>query len=164
MKLIIKKDKLKESPENFLKKVGFTFIHDRITGKDSFVRRLGSEHYPRLHLYIMQDDDKVVFDLHFDQKKVSYEGANMHNAEYDGEIVETEINRLKDYLPESYVFLKSNFKKEMKKENFEDKPKINKKISLSDFAKAEDIVGSGTYERGVSIDEKKVVWWKRLFS
>jgi len=36
-----------------------------------------------------------MFNLHLDQKQPSYAGAHAHNAEYEGEIVEREIERLK---------------------------------------------------------------------
>jgi hypothetical protein len=42
--------------------------------------------------------DKVVFNLHFDQKQASYEGSHMHSAEYDGEIVGGEVARLRQII------------------------------------------------------------------
>jgi hypothetical protein len=46
-------------------------------------------------------DDRIVFNLHLDQKQVSYKGAaHMHNAEYDSEAVADEIERLKGFLVE----------------------------------------------------------------
>lgn len=95
MKLIINKDKLNTTPEQFLRRAGYGFIRDRRSDKDSFVRRLGSFHYPRLHMYHKEKDDQIIFNLHLDQKQASYAGAHAHNAEYDGELVEAEINRLK---------------------------------------------------------------------
>lgn len=82
----------------FIRRAGYALIFDRRRGVESFVRRLGSGHYPRLHLYIDEAGSDLIFSLHLDQKKASYEGYHMHNAEYDNEIVEDEINRLKSLL------------------------------------------------------------------
>lgn len=86
------------SGEQFLRQAGYGFIHDHRSGHDSYVRRLGSGHYPRLHMYVQNEGDNIIFNLHFDQKQASYEGSHMHNAEYDGEIVAGEIDRLKSLL------------------------------------------------------------------
>ncbi|MDD5294903.1 MAG: hypothetical protein PHP21_03215, partial [Patescibacteria group bacterium] len=71
---------------------------DRRSGQDSFVRRLGGNFYPRLHMYFNEDGEKIIFNLHLDQKQASYQGAHMHNAEYGGELVGAEIARLKSLL------------------------------------------------------------------
>jgi len=95
MKLTVSLDRLGNSPENFLHQAGYAMIFDTRRQVRSYVRRLGSGHYPRLHLYFDLLGDKVVFNLHFDQKQVSYEGSHMHSAEYDGEIVGAEVARLR---------------------------------------------------------------------
>lgn len=80
----------------FLRRQGYALISDR--GKESFVRRLGEGFYPRIHLYVDEYDTYFVFNLHLDQKKASYQGFSMHNAEYDNEIIAQEIERLKSSL------------------------------------------------------------------
>lgn len=95
MKLVINKNEITDNPEQFLRGAGYGFIRDRQTGGESYVRRLGSHHYPRLHMYVDEVDGKVSFNLHLDQKQTSYAGAHRHNAEYDGEVVEGEIERLR---------------------------------------------------------------------
>jgi len=95
MKLIVEKDKLNITPELFMRQAGYTYLRDRHTGKDSFARRAGSNFYPRFHVYINEGDEKIVFNLHLDQKKPSYQGARAHSAEYEGEAVEREMERLK---------------------------------------------------------------------
>lgn len=99
MKLIINKNQLSMSAEQFLRRAGFAYIRDHKTGNESFVRRLGNGFYPRLHMYLEQQENKIVLNLHLDQKQASYAGAHMHNAEYDGPVVEGEIERLKSFLP-----------------------------------------------------------------
>lgn len=85
-------------PEQFLRQAGYGYIRDHQTGMDSFVRRLGKGFYPRLHMYAVEKDNKIILDLHLDQKQASYAGAHKHNAEYEGEVVETEIERLKQLI------------------------------------------------------------------
>jgi len=98
MKLTINKNQLNMQPEQWLRQAGYAYYRDRRTGKDSFSRRLGSGFFPKLHMYVIEQDGKIVFDLHLDQKQASYAGAHMHNAEHDGEVVVAEIARLKDLL------------------------------------------------------------------
>ena len=95
MKITVDKNKFNINAEQFLRRNGYAFIVDRRRGKESFVRRMGSGYYPRFHVYIKRDDNRIIFDLHLDQKQASYAGAHMHNAEYDGETVGQEISRLK---------------------------------------------------------------------
>ncbi len=98
MKLTVRREQLNETPENFLHHAGWGMIHDRRRGVDSFVKRLGSGFYPRLHLYVDERDGLVIFNMHLDQKEASYAGSHMHNAEYDSELVAAEIGRIKGSL------------------------------------------------------------------
>lgn len=82
----------------FARRAGYALISDRFSGQESFVRRLSSGYYPRLHLYIENKGEDLVFSLHLDQKKASYEGFSRHSAEYDNDIVNEEIERLKELL------------------------------------------------------------------
>jgi hypothetical protein len=100
MKLSVNKKRLNLNPEAFLRRAGYAFIHDSVTGKDSFVRRFTRDFYPRLHMYFEDLPDRIVFNLHLDQKKASYAGSHMHSAEYEGAAVEGEIERLKGFLIE----------------------------------------------------------------
>ena len=84
------------SPGLFLREAGYSHITDRQSGQDSFVRRLTRDFYPRFHLYLQEEGEMLVLNLHLDQKRPIYRGApHAHNAEYDGEVVEREIERLK---------------------------------------------------------------------
>lgn len=98
MKLIVKKSQLSEAPEQFLRRAGYAYIEDRRRGTSSFVRRLGAGFYPRLHMYTAREGDSVSFNLHLDQKQASYKGSHMHNAEYGGEVVSAEMERIKGLL------------------------------------------------------------------
>ena len=97
MKLRINKTDLSVSTALFLRQAGYHNIVDRRSGQESFVRRLRSDFYPRFHLYADEEGEVLVLNLHLDQKRPIYVGApHAHNAEYDGEVVESEIARLKE--------------------------------------------------------------------
>ncbi len=102
MKIIIKKENLPDNPENILRRAGYHHFIDPNTKESSFSRRLGSGHYPRFHIYLKEQDGKTIIDLHLDQKQASYKGSHMHNAEYEGEVVEREIMRLKKLISDLF--------------------------------------------------------------
>jgi len=94
MKFIL--SSLKESPVSFLRRAGYAPHRDRHAVQPSFVRRLGVGEYPRFHLYAEQGaGGAVVFNLHLDQKRPSYEGSHAHAGEYEGPLIETETARLR---------------------------------------------------------------------
>lgn len=95
MKLIINKNQISLNPEQFLRSAGYAYFQNRHNGDDSFVRRLGANFYPRLHVYYKYEGDNIIFNIHLDQKQASYAGSHMHSGEYDGEVVEAEIERLR---------------------------------------------------------------------
>lgn len=97
MKLNLPKNVLSEPPETSLRQAGYAYIYDRKMGKESFVRRLGGGFYPRFHMYLEQNGEYVILNLHLDQKQASYKGAHMHNAEYDGDTVAQELARIRPY-------------------------------------------------------------------
>ena len=109
MKLIVDKKQLGDNPEMWLRRAGYAFIPEREDGERSFARRLSRDFYPRFHIYFKEGRDAsgrdlVAFNLHLDQKRPGYAGQSRHNSEYDGEVVEREIERLKSFiLPEIFV-------------------------------------------------------------
>lgn len=98
MNFLINKSKLKINPSQFLRQAGYGFIIDHKTGSETYVRHFNSGRYPRFHMYLKEDEDKIEFSLHLDQKKAMYAGQHAHSAEYDGPIVQGEIERLKEML------------------------------------------------------------------
>lgn len=64
----------------------------------SFARTLGKNHYPHFHIYVRREKDKLIFNLHLDQKKSSYEGQRAHSGEYGGELVGREAGRIQKIL------------------------------------------------------------------
>jgi len=139
MKLIIAKNQLNVQAEQFLRKAGYGYIRDRKTGHNSYVRRLGSGFYPRLHMYFDDLGDKISFNLHLDQKQASYAGAHMHNAEYGGEVVTKEIERLKQLI--------------MKNEKLIIKEDFNDNIAGK--------IGHGELSDEIERPKKKS-WWRRF--
>jgi hypothetical protein len=102
MKIIIKKINLPVNPGQLMRMAGYGFIIDRQRDKESYVRRLTRDHYPRFHVYIKEEKERIIFDMHLDQKQASYKGAAMHNAEYEGGTIENEILRIKEIILRLY--------------------------------------------------------------
>ena len=84
-----------------------TYLQDR--DQVSVVRKLGMGDYPRFHLYIKpsfakasdgqgKNGQEFNFNLHLDQKKPSYKGSHAHSGEYEGELIEREVERIKSLL------------------------------------------------------------------
>jgi hypothetical protein len=85
----------KQEPKLFLQRAGYHELNDINSGQNSFVRRLHGDYYPRFHIYQETDSNGRKFiNLHLDQKKPSYSGAHADNAEYDGEVIQKETERL----------------------------------------------------------------------
>lgn len=63
-----------------------------------FIKRVGVAEYPHFHLYLQEEGENVILNLHLDQKKPSYEGASRHSGEYEGELVEKEMERIKNII------------------------------------------------------------------
>ena len=104
MKLILDENLLDQAPEMLVRQAGYAYLIDRNSGQESYVRRLGRGYYPRFHLYLEQQNGQAVLNLHLDQKQASYAGAHAHNAEYDGELVEQEMARIKSFTKNIFKF------------------------------------------------------------
>ncbi|MBZ9577598.1 hypothetical protein KJA13_00985 [Patescibacteria group bacterium] len=82
-----------ENTINLMRKIGYLFQKE-----NQFVRPLGRSGYPRFHLYIEENNDELILNLHLDQKKPVYKGSPAHAGEYEGKVVETEAQRIKQIL------------------------------------------------------------------
>ena len=98
MQLYLNKSKLTVNTEQLLCRAGYVCIYDNKTGQDSMARRLGRGFYPRFHVYLKDQGEQIVLNLHLDQKQPIYQGTTAHNADYDGEAVEKEIERIKNLI------------------------------------------------------------------
>ena len=167
MKLIINRADISEHPEHFLRRVGYAFIRDNRTGKESFVRRLGSHFYPRLHMYVEERGDNITFDLHLDQKQASYQGARMHNAEHHGEVVENEIRRLKSFVTQNANLAAHNSQPATQNPiTHNSQPATSNPPNPPPEANKElinQIGGSRDYSN-IKSEQRKKSWWKKLFS
>jgi len=80
-----------------MRRAGYYF--DRKQGEELvFVRILGSARssYPRFHIYIKVSRETAEANLHLDQKKPVYGTTTPHSAEYQGELIEREVQRIKE--------------------------------------------------------------------
>ena len=97
MKIKIEKNKISD-PEKFIRRAGYGRLAPR-GGEVSYYQPLQSGMlYPRLHIYIEDLGDVWSFNLHLDQRQPSYKGVAAHSGEYEGEVVEKEVERLKKLL------------------------------------------------------------------
>jgi len=97
MEFILNKNTLKDNVYNLIRKAGYRFQEkDEKNSEWIFVRPLYKNGYPRFHLYIKNTAKNLIFDLHLDQKKPIYSGVPAHSGEYEGEVVETEAERIKE--------------------------------------------------------------------
>ncbi len=99
MKLIFSNNDFKNITSwQFLRQAGYQILENRRDEKISFVRRLGDSFYPRFHIYLQNNQDSTIFNIHLDQKKASYQGQTAHSGEYDGDLVNQEAERLKSLM------------------------------------------------------------------
>jgi hypothetical protein len=81
--------------ERFLtRSAGYLLLFNRHKQQKSFARPLDRAEYPRFHIYPIEKNGSYIFSLHLDQKRISYANAHAHNAEYDGDNVSAERDRL----------------------------------------------------------------------
>ena len=82
-----------ENTINLMRKIGYLAQRE-----NQFVKPLERGGYPRFHLYIKENKEEITLDLHLDQKRPVYKTAHDHAAEYEGKVVETEAERIKQAL------------------------------------------------------------------
>ena len=78
--------------------LGYVIIDTKENNEYNLVRRLDIDNYPRFHIYLKQAGDRLIINLHLDQKEPSYQGAHAHNGEYEGPVIDGEADRIKDIL------------------------------------------------------------------
>lgn len=89
--------KIKNTIYNLMRDLGYHF-----QGQDEKTKELGFARpktgYPRLHLFANPKSDGLSLSLHLDQKKPVYDGATAHSGDYDGPVVEKEMERIIKYI------------------------------------------------------------------
>lgn len=98
MKLEVSKEKVNINTDRFLKSLAWAQIFDRKRQVVSYAKRLGPDFYPRLHLYVNENENSYTFNLHLDQKKASYRGQSAHSGEYNSDLVAKELAIIKEAL------------------------------------------------------------------
>lgn len=84
---------------NIARKIGYQL--PRQAGSElNLIRPIGGLAYPRFHLYVKENPDNFVFNLHLDQKRPVYEGQTAHSGEYDSDLVGAEKLRIQKVLEE----------------------------------------------------------------
>lgn len=84
-------------PERFIRRCGYG-RHKTRNGEVSYVKRVHGDWYPRFHVYILEKKDKIIFNLHLDQRAPVYEGVKAHAGEYNSEVVKKETERIKKFI------------------------------------------------------------------
>ena len=80
---------------NTMRALGYTpEAPDQRTGEQKFYKSLLGARYPRFHVYCRVSEDSASCTLHLDQKQPSYRGSSAHSGEYDGDLVERELERI----------------------------------------------------------------------
>lgn len=102
MKFAIRKINI--TPINLVRRCGYVEIYNPHKNNEvSYARSLDSgRFYPRFHIYIEEQAEKIVLNLHLDAKKPSYEGETAHSGEYDGPLLNEERERI-DRVTEKFV-------------------------------------------------------------
>ena len=83
---------------NLARTIGYHLIGNTPEKESNLVRQLAANGYPRFHLYLSEENENLIFSLHLDQKKPSYEGQTAHSGDYDSELVLGERQRLERIL------------------------------------------------------------------
>lgn len=95
------KGPFKENTYSLMRKVGYIF-QGQEKSEFRFIRPLERSGYPRFHVYLKinptEGKQELIFNLHLDQKKPIYKDTSAHSAEYEGEVIEKEIERIKQIL------------------------------------------------------------------
>jgi len=99
MKIIIEKPR--SNAHRLMRQCGYFF--ERQQGEELVFSRIvgaAKSGYPRFHAYVKIDkvSQQTFINLHLDQKKPIYQGVPAHSAEYEGEVVEKEAQRIKSIL------------------------------------------------------------------
>jgi len=84
---------------NLMRSIEYHFWgKDERSGELNFVHPLGGDAYPRFHIFLTIKNNSLIFDLHLDQRRTSYQGSAPHGGEYEGELVKKEAERVKEIL------------------------------------------------------------------
>jgi hypothetical protein len=89
---------INKSINDIMRQIGYMPAYFQKDGEFSIIKKIGRNDYPRFHLYVKERNKEFTFSLHLDQKKPSYKGSHAHSGEYDGNLIEDEVERIKNLL------------------------------------------------------------------
>lgn len=84
---------LPDHARNIMRRMGYGEIRKR-NGQVSYARRVTGGNFPRYHAYVEDRNGGMQINLHIDQKEASYQGTAAHSGEYEGPLVEKEMERI----------------------------------------------------------------------
>ena len=96
-KMTFKLNNLNYHIPNLMREVGYKPLRYTPEGELNCVRPLSGD-YPRFHIYLKEEKNILIFHLHLDQKKPSYEGTTAHGGDYESETVKNEAQRIKEII------------------------------------------------------------------
>jgi len=97
MKITLPKSDLALTPVVLIRRAGYSEHYDRRSGQTSYARRLTPNIFPKFHVYLTDRETTVEVSLHLDQKQPSYGSGHMHSGDYDGPVVEKEMERIQQF-------------------------------------------------------------------
>jgi hypothetical protein len=95
MKIIIQN--LKDNPRTLIRRAGYSEHYDNRSQQTSYARRLGTGIFPKFHVYLSEAGGGIEVSIHIDQKQASYGVGHMHSGDYDGPLIERELERIKQF-------------------------------------------------------------------
>ena len=93
MKIVLQN--LKDNVRTLIRRAGYSEHYDNRSRQTSYARRLGTGIFPKFHVYLSEQSGGVEVSIHIDQKQPSYGVGHMHSGDYDGPLIEKELNRIK---------------------------------------------------------------------
>ncbi len=84
---------LPDHARNLMRRLGYG-EHRGYGEQLSYARRASGADFPRYHAYVEDVDGGMQINLHVDQKAASYRGSHAHGGEYEGPLVEREMERI----------------------------------------------------------------------
>lgn len=81
------------NPRVFFSRLGY-----HVERNGSYARRAGNGVFPRYHVYAEVQGEQIRVSLHLDAKAPTYEGTSAHAGEYDGPLIEAEMQRISNAL------------------------------------------------------------------
>jgi len=94
MKFLLPDHDKKRNIPHLFRQVGYHFDREE-NNELVFYRLIHGAAFPRFHLYVKETAAGWEANLHLDQKAPSYHGTAAHAGEYDSEVVDAEVKRIK---------------------------------------------------------------------